>query len=169
MAKTHYKKLMNPNYLGAYSIEDGKDLVLTIQTVRQESVTGADGKHEDCVVCYFAENVKPMILNSTNLKMITKLLGTPYIEDWAGHKIQIGIEKVRAFGDIVEALRVRKNLPKTVVIKCEECGQPISDAYGMIAEDFAKYTKEKLGKSLCKACADKAASAKKEQTDGSDE
>ena len=44
---THWKKLTNPDYLGAYSIEDGKDLILTIAYVRQEKVIGTDGKKED--------------------------------------------------------------------------------------------------------------------------
>ena len=94
----------NPNYLGAYSIEDNKDLILTISKVQQETVTGPDGKKDECIVCYFSESEKPMILNSTNAKQIQKLLNTPYIEKWLGHKIQIGIEKVRAFGDIVDCL-----------------------------------------------------------------
>lgn len=111
MALTHWKKLSNPNYLGAYSIEDNKDLILTISVVRQEEVIGPDGKKEECIVCYFSDSEKPMILNSTNAKMIQKLLGTPYIEQWAGHKVQIGVEKVKAFGDVVEALRIRKFLP----------------------------------------------------------
>ena len=148
---------MNPNYLGSYSLEDGKDMVVTIKTVRQESVVGADGKKEDCVVCYFTDADKPMILNATNAKMIAKLTKSNYLEDWEGHKIQIGVEKVKAFGDVVEALRVRNFLPRTVNIKCEVCGKPIQSAYGMSVEDFAKYTKERLGKSMCKDCADKAA------------
>ena len=168
MSKTHWKKLSNPNYLGAYSIEDGKDLILTIKTVRQETVIGADGKKDDCMVCYFADADKPMILNSTNAKTIQKLLKTPYIEEWAGCKIQIGVEKVRAFGDVVEALRVRKTLPKTVTIKCELCGGDVMGAYGMDAESFAKYTKTKLGKTVCKACADKLAAEQRGQ-DGADD
>lgn len=36
MSKTHWKKLTNPNYLGAYSIDDGKDIVLTIKNVANE-------------------------------------------------------------------------------------------------------------------------------------
>lgn len=109
---THWKKLTNPNYLGAYSIENGQDLILTIKYVQEEKVIGPDGKKDDCVVCHFSENVKPMILNATNMKTITKLYKTPYIEEWTGKKIQIGIEKVKAFGDVVEALRVRNIIPK---------------------------------------------------------
>ena len=169
MALTHWKKLSNPNYLGAYSIEDNKDLILTISAVRQEEVTGPDGKKEECIVCYFSDSEKPMILNSTNAKMIQKLLGTPYIEQWAGHKVQIGVEKVKAFGDVVEALRIRKFLPKTVSIKCESCKQDIVAANGMSAEQVASYTASKYGKKLCADCAKKlVASAKRPEEPAQD-
>lgn len=157
MSLTHWKQLANYNYLGAYSIEGGKDLILTISNVRQEEVIGGDGKKEDCIVCYFADADKPMILNATNAKMIQKLLKTPYIEEWAGHKIQIGIEKVKAFGDVVEALRVRKFLPKAESIKCESCKKDIVAANGMSAEQLAAYTASKYKKKLCAPCATKAA------------
>lgn len=167
MSKTNWKKLTNPNYLGAYSIEDGKDLVLTIDYVRQESVIGADGKKDDCIVCHWKENQKPMILNSTNCKMIAKLVGSPYIEDWSGKKIQIGTEKVKAFGDIVEALRVRKQLPKAksepIELVCEVCGQPIKAAYNMTAEQIAESTSKKYGHKLCADCATREAQKGKEQ------
>ena len=163
MALTHWKKLSNPNYLGAYSIEDGNDLILTISAVRQEEVIGTDGKKEECIVCYFSDSPKPMILNSTNAKMIQKLLNTPYIEQWAGHKVQIGVEKVKAFGDVVEALRVRKFLPKAVSIKCESCGGDIIASNGMSPDQLAAYTSKKYGKKLCAVCAAKAAKEKTEQ------
>ena len=47
MAKTHFKKLMNPNYLGAYSLDDGEDIILTIRNVKKEDVIGADGKKKN--------------------------------------------------------------------------------------------------------------------------
>lgn len=171
MSLTHWKKLSNPNYLGAYSIEDGKDLILTISVVRQEEVIGTDGKKEDCIVCYWVEPQKPMILNATNAKMIQKLLNTPYIEQWAGHKVQIGVEKVKAFGDVVEALRVRKFLPKAVTIKCEVCQNAITPANNMNAEQLAAYTKKKYGKAMCAACATKAAAGtdKPTETEHADE
>ena len=166
MPLTHWKKLSNPNYLGAYSIENGKDLILTISLVRQEEVIGADGKKEECIICYFSDADKPMILNATNAKMIQKLLKTPYIEQWAGHKIQIGIEKVKAFGDVVEALRVRKFLPKAVLIKCESCQGDIVAANSMSAEQLAAYTMKKYKQKLCAACATKVAKGQTELKQG---
>ena len=166
---THWKKLTNPEYLGAYSIEDGRDLVLTIKSVGIEKVVGADGKKEDCVVCHWVENAKPMILNSTNMKMITKLLNTPYIEQWAGHKIQIGVEKVKAFGDVVDALRVRKSLPKDKTILCERCGKPIMAAFNMTAEQFAAYTKKNTGTSVCAACAKQISEERRKKAEAAQE
>ena len=116
-------------------------------------ITGADGKKEECIVCHWQEDEKPMILNSTNCKTISKLLKTPYIERWSGHRIQIGAEVVSAFGEKVEALRVRRQLPEDVQIACEECGQFISPAFNMTATQLAAYTAKKFGKKLCAECA----------------
>ena len=153
MSDTHWKKLINPDYLGAYSLDPGKDMVLTIGSVKKELITGTDGKKEECIVCRWVEDQKPMILNVTNCKMIAKLLKTPYIERWAGHRIQIGAEVVSAFGEKVEALRVRKALPEDAEIACEACGQFILPAFSMSASQLAAYTKKKYGKTLCAECA----------------
>lgn len=157
MAKTHFKKLMNPNYLGAYSLEDGADITLTIRVVKKEDVIGTDGKKEECMVCYWQEkNTLPMIINATNAKTIAKLLKTPYVEEWAGQKIQIGTERVKAFGEIVEALRVRKILPEPP-IQCDACKSNITASSGMTTSQMAAYTSKKYGAKLCAACATKAA------------
>lgn len=156
---THWKKLTNPDYIGAYAIEDGKDLVLTIAYVRQESVIGSDGKKEECIVCHFSEkDAKPMILNVTNCKTISKLYGTPLIEQWAGKKVQIGIEKVKAFGDIVEALRIRSRRPieaVDTVYHCADCKKEITDFERFSATQIAAITQKKYGCTLCSECSQK--------------
>jgi hypothetical protein len=109
--KTHWKKLTNPDYIGAYALENGKDLNVKITKVVREMVTGTGGKKEECTVAYL-EGQKPMILNNTNCKQIAKLADSSYIEDWNGLTITLYIAKIRAFGeDNVECLRVRKQLP----------------------------------------------------------
>ena len=112
--KTHWKKLTHPDYLGAYAIEKGRDLVVKISKVVEQKVTGADGKSEMCVVAHFSEpaGTKPMILNKTNLKTIEKLFSTPFIEDWAGKSIALFSTPVKAFGETVDALRIRPIAPK---------------------------------------------------------
>ena len=156
---THWKKLTNPDYLGSYSLEDGQDIILTISNVKQEIVTGPEGKQEQCLVCYWKEAAKPMILNVTNSKMIEKLLKTPYIEQWSGNRIQIGSEKVKAFGEIVDALSVRSFLPTegAAPILCDQCGKEIKGGFGMSAQKMADYTRDKYKKQLCRICAEEAA------------
>ena len=112
MAKTHWKKLTNPDYLGAYALDEGKDMIVTIEEVKLELVPGQNGAKEEQVVAHFANGVKPMILNKTNMKRIEQVTGTPYIEEWAGHNIQLYSELVSAFGTTTEGLRVREFKPK---------------------------------------------------------
>lgn len=157
---THYKKLMNPDYLGAYALEPGKDLIVTIRSVANEMIIGTDGKKEECIVARFQEKeIKPMILNATNCKTITKLAGSPFIENWQGMKIQLFVEKVKAFGDVVEALRVRPFKPKVeekqADIPCEDCGGILEAYEGRPVSWVADYTKKQYGKILCIDCAKK--------------
>lgn len=112
MSKTHWKKLTNPDYLGAYALDEGKDMIVTIKEVKSGLVTRPDGTKDEAIICYFENGVKPMILNKTNMKRIEKVTGTPYIEDWAGHNIQLYSELVAAFGTTTEGLRVREFKPK---------------------------------------------------------
>ena len=51
MAKTNWKKLANKDYLGAWDIEQGSDLVLTIKNVTQKPVKNSQGKDEEVIVC----------------------------------------------------------------------------------------------------------------------
>lgn len=108
---THYRRLINPDYLGAYSLDPGKDMIITIDSVKKENVTGQGGKVDECTVARFKESVKPMILNVTNCKMIASLYGTPYIEQWSGKKIQLYATEVKMAGEMVEALRIRPKAP----------------------------------------------------------
>ena len=104
---THWKKMVNYDYLGAYSLEKGEEKTLTIKSIGHEMVTSSNGKKEQCVVAYFSEEKKGMVLNRTNMKTITKIYETPYIEEWINKKIIVFATNVRLGGEFVEALRVK--------------------------------------------------------------
>lgn len=113
MMKTHWKKHFNYEYLGVYSLPEGQDIVLTIKSVQDEEVVGQSGKKEKCCIVRFSDHDKGMVLNRTNAKTIEKIHKTPYVEDWAGKKIQIYRETgIRAFGTVTDGLRVRDFIPK---------------------------------------------------------
>lgn len=111
---THWRQTVNPDYLGAYSLAPTyKDIILTIVNVKQNvEVHDPNGKKELKTVAYFAENVKPMILNSTNMRTIVKITKSEFIEKWHGVKIQVFKATVKAFGEMHDCLRVRPFAPK---------------------------------------------------------
>lgn len=109
--KTHFKKLMNPKYFGAYEFQPNEKKVLTIDKVQNETVKGQDGKDEECLVCYFVD-AKPMILNVTNCKAIAKAHGSSFIEDWQGKEVTLFTTQVSAFGTVTEAVRIEQIAPK---------------------------------------------------------
>ena len=102
--KTHYKLLRNTNYIGGWDLLDG-DKTVTITKVTKEMVHDGKGGQAECCTVHFNE-CKPMVANSTNLKRITKLTGSAFIEDWTGKQIVLTTEKVKAFGEIHDAVRV---------------------------------------------------------------
>lgn len=108
--KTHWKRLTNPDYIGAYWLPEGQDVTVTIDYVVREMITGTGGKKEECTVAHL-QGVKPFILNATNSKSIARLYG-PYIEDWAGQQITLFASTTKLAGDTVECLRVR---PKVAI------------------------------------------------------
>lgn len=109
--KTHWKKLTNPNFIGAYSfLENEYERAVTIERVVYEKVTVQGGKVEELIVAHLKDE-KPLILNKTNSKTISKLLDSPYIEDWAGKRITLFKTKVKFQREMVEALRVKNTLP----------------------------------------------------------
>jgi hypothetical protein len=109
--KTHWRKLKDTNYLGSWDIVD-KELILTIKNIETKKVSTPDGKTEELPVMTFTEDYKPMILNATNFKNIAKAHGSNFIEDWIGKKVSIYITSVKAFGSVVDALRIKPSAPK---------------------------------------------------------
>lgn len=149
--KTHWKKFQNLNYLGSYAFQPGETKTLTIKEVKREIVHNpAGGTSEECTVAHFVEDVKPLVLNATNAKMIAKVWGTPYIEDWAGHKITLKVKKISAFGEMVDAVRVSAERPVDEPDKCSVCGK-------IITPDIAKLAMAKFNKKICVECAKKGA------------
>jgi hypothetical protein len=107
--KTHWKKLINPDYIGAYALPSGLDMTVTIQSVSRQIVTSTGGKKEECTVARLMGQ-KPLILNVTNSKSIARMYG-PFIEDWAGKRITLYASTTKLAGETVECLRIRPAQP----------------------------------------------------------
>lgn len=157
----------NPNYMGSWDLDEqpNRQITLTISHIKDEEVA-VNGQKEVCTACYWAEGThKPMILNVTNKKRLCKLYKTKDTDKLKGKAVTITTERVKAFGDIYDALRIVPKIPqvkKAVLPKCEQCGKDIQPAYNMTADQMAAYTKTKYGKAMCGECAKAAAEGAKQ-------
>ena len=111
--KTHYRKAFDSPYLSSADIVD--PVVLTIKRVVLEK--DRTNKTQDVFnTAHFEEReirrgepLKPMILNATNSKFLASLTGSKWIDDWAGHQVEVFVDANVRFGkETVEGLRLAK-------------------------------------------------------------
>lgn len=111
--KIHWRKVFLSDYLGSCDLEDGKDLKAVIKNVTVRNVKGPDGKEQERNVAAFTDvDLKPMILNATNCKLMKKFAGSVFINDWNNIPVQIYVkDDIKAFGEVTEGLRLRPTQP----------------------------------------------------------
>jgi len=111
----HWKNFLDKNYLGSHNLEEGEELLVTIQNFKgEEEVKNTEGKTSLKTVLYFKEEVPKMIMNITNGNTISNLYGS-HPDKWIGKQIQLFATPVKAFGKTQDALRVRDFIPKIQV------------------------------------------------------
>lgn len=88
---------------------NGKPVTLTISHLIVEKM-GHGAEEEKKPVLYFAKATKGLVLNRTNGMIIGALYGDE-TDDWKGKRITIYPTKVRAFGSMQDAIRVREEIP----------------------------------------------------------
>lgn len=108
----HWRKVLNPDYLGAWDIPENKTLVLTIASFEQVEVIGSGNKKQKRNILRFKEKVKPLILNATNSKVIASMYRTSNMEHWVGKRIELEVQWVSAFGLETDAVRVKRTPPE---------------------------------------------------------
>lgn len=122
--KTHYRKAFDSPYLSSADIVD--PVVLTIKRVVLE--VDRTKKTKDAFnTAYFEEKeirrgepLKPMILNATNSKFLASLTGSKWIDDWAGHQVEVFVDSNVRFGkETVEGLRMQKPAHRPVQLAPE--------------------------------------------------
>jgi hypothetical protein len=94
------------DFLGNYL---KKEDVLKPQVVRITDVYEDDlpGESRKKLVARFAEFAKPMVLNSTNIKRLYTIFGTPDTATWRGEVMLYVDQNIEFGGKIVGGLRLR--------------------------------------------------------------
>lgn len=153
MAKkyVHYQEYFK-TFLGGWSFENG-DKTLTIKSIGEEEMYDADtGGKKKGLVLHFEDMDLPMVLNVTNAEAIAEVVGSDKLADWIGKKIIVGTSRIKAFGKLHDAIRVRTTKPDDTEYFCEECGNLIIAAAGKQPSELVEISKRNTGRALCLAC-----------------
>jgi hypothetical protein len=108
---------MKSEHLGIADLEDfieeKKSLVFTIKEVRQENNVAVAGKKGNFNIAYFNEKIKPLVLNSTNCKVVKSFAkNSPFVEDWKNILVELYIdENVKMKGETVGGVRIKQLQP----------------------------------------------------------
>lgn len=123
--KTHYRKVFKSEHLGIADLEDlveeKKRLVFTIKEVIQYTLSNEKnsgvvvaGKRISANIAYFKEDIKPLVLNATNSKIVKSFAPnkSPFVEDWKSITIELYIDYgVKMKGDVVGGVRIKPKQP----------------------------------------------------------
>lgn len=120
--KNHYRKVFKSDHLSSYDLEDfqeeGRPLDFTIKHVQQEMNVKVAGKKINANIAYFVEPIKPLVLNATNSKIISKMVGSNFVQDWNDLPIELYIQKGISFGkETVQGIRIKDEKPKIITDK----------------------------------------------------
>lgn len=99
-------KLKESKYL---SKEDcSPPLILTISGLSNTNMAKEGEPEENKYILHFSENVKPMVLNITNGKLIAHVTGEEDTDNWIGKKITLFHDRTVPFGaELVGGIRVQ--------------------------------------------------------------
>lgn len=109
---SHWRTMMSSDKLHAADLL-GRECTVVIGAVRQGEYPDLEDAKKKILKpdVYFVGKVKPLGLNSTNARAITKLIGSPDTDRWIGKAITIYPTTTRAFGEEFECVRVKNKLP----------------------------------------------------------
>lgn len=112
---TNYRNVYKSDHLGVVDLEEmldnGSNLRFTIKEVKQEIGAKVAGSKLNANICYFQEAIKPLVLNSTNAKILKILSKSIYVENWKGLTIELYIDSnVKMKGEVVGGIRIKPTL-----------------------------------------------------------
>lgn len=156
MSNTNYRNVYKSDHLGVVDLEEfielGKPLIFTVKEVKQHSEKVA-GKQGVFNIAYFEENIKPLVLNSTNASKVRAFSGgSVFVENWKNIKVELYINHdVKMKGEVVGGIRIKgvqpvsKSKPEFTEANFEKAKAASADiptiakAYSISAEVKKKY------------------------------
>ena len=146
-----WEKIIDPNFLSAEIIgEAGAEKVVTIKDIDFAECYDEKTKQKVQKQSVFFEETKPLVLNKTNSKKLKKLFSpnSDKPRDAIGHKVVLKVERIKAFGKEVDAIRIQEYSEE----KCPVCGKAILPYAGKSVAQIKEISQRNLGEIMCGEC-----------------
>ncbi len=99
-------------YLGAYDLPEGRDVIVTIEDIKQGEVQNGTKKDKKPIITLRGKE-KKLICNATNAKTIARMYGNN-VESWIGKRVSLYISETNSQGgEIVPCIRIRPQPPQS--------------------------------------------------------
>jgi hypothetical protein len=106
-------EMLDSKYLKQADVPD--PVIVTVTKVGRVNIAKEGEKEQLKWAIRFQEFDKPMLLNSTNIKLLEKAFDSDDTDDWAGKEIILYTDENVSFGgEIVGGLRFRRNQPAPI-------------------------------------------------------
>jgi hypothetical protein len=146
-----WEKIIDPNFISAELIgEAGAEKVVTIKDIDFAECYDEKTKQKVQKQSVFFEETKPLVLNKTNSKKLKKLFSpnSDNPRDAIGHKVVLKVERIKAFGKEVDAIRIQEYSEE----KCPVCGKAILPYAGKSVAQIKEISQRNLGEIMCGEC-----------------
>lgn len=107
---THWKSLMDRDYLGHFDLPDGRDALVTIVKVVPGELKGGKKAKEHKPILHFEGKDKALIANTTNCKTLEAMYGE-HIEGWVGKRVRLFVTTTSSPDGTVKCVRIRPTIP----------------------------------------------------------
>lgn len=149
-----WEKVIDNNFISAEMLgTNGAEKVVTIKDIDFAECYDEQKKSKVQKQTVFFEECKPLVLNKTNAKTLKRLFSpnSDNPADCVGHKVLLKVENIKAFGQKVDAIRIKEYSEE----KCPVCGKAILPYAGKTVLQIKEISQRNLGSVMCGECMSK--------------
>lgn len=119
-------EMLPSNYLKQSDFPE--DYIVTVRKVERKNIA-MDGKPAEYKwLAFFDEFEKPMVLNTTNIQLLSKACDSDDTDDWIGKQVIVYVDENVSFGgELVGGLRIRKHKKSAPATPKRVAAAPDSD------------------------------------------
>ena len=126
---TRVNEMIESRYLKQADAPD--PVIVTVSKIGRINIAKDGDPPDDKWAVRFREFNKPMILNSTNIKLLEKACGSDDTDDWIGKEVILYTDDSVSFGgQVVGGLRIRKQQQaptRKAATQVVDDGRPLSE------------------------------------------